>query len=372
MDGFREFLMNQVKEHNTTKERAKTERAQNWMSSIGCHYDQLPKASDPLNKSTVQNNFWQMAEVVLPQAEKALLPDDCKQIIFTPEAREALVTLGMKHIKGKKNYPLLRTYLAGAIFAGATGNRKHKWGTTNLVLQKAIKHNDAHLVELALSRGANSDACNDKKTPLLFNANPTIGKLLLHYGATIETKDPAGYTLLHFVVPRGELSYCSDLLTIARFQKKLPKIINAKQENQVTPLHCLVQIPDWWQSVNEVTKIVDLLIDHGASVFSRDEKHDAAQDMALKTSTSKKISDEKKKIALEIFKILREHRQKILAQMPQEQQCTICLEDNVSPKSELQQLWCGHTFCTDCVLQAFAEKQACPNCRIAIRPSDIR
>ncbi|KAH0527112.1 hypothetical protein TsFJ059_002145 [Trichoderma semiorbis] len=155
------------------------------------------------------------------------------------------------------------------------------------------KHPNRSIAAQLLNKGAKVNAVNnDGKTPF-FDLIVNIGifssdelmlfvKLLLGYGADVQTIDKYGNTPLHLAVIFGDLALAALLLSEGANA-------NVANNNGKTPLLKLME-SEWSKALNRVETFVQLLLDYGADLHATDASGRTVLDMALKMQGKRVVS----------------------------------------------------------------------------------
>ena len=155
---------------------------------------------------------------------------------------------------------------------GANVNAEDNWSRTPLHRVTATEdysHEDRFdVAELLIERGADVNA-RDKShnTPLHLAASLqelNLVRLFLDHDATVKAKDNLGRTPLLRVLTDRPYSYHRDRFDVAKLLVEHGADVNARDEDQETPLH--------WASHLPALDLAQMLVDHGANVNARDNR----------------------------------------------------------------------------------------------------
>ncbi len=131
-------------------------------------------------------------------------------------------------------------------------------------LAEAVMHADSAGVAVFLARGANPDACNDIRQPLLVIAAGTgdtrIVRQLIGAGANVDIADGSCLTALHSAIAHGFFATAECLL-----QAKADINAQILPDRSVTPLHTAVSI----DSSEGIDDRVRFLLARGADITRR-------------------------------------------------------------------------------------------------------
>ena len=161
---------------------------------------------------------------------------------------------------------------------GASVHARNKYG--QMPLHTALNHGLSDIVALLLKFGADVDAQdNDTMTPLhlVLQSQPHVfgvgddsritktAQLLLEHGASVHVRNKYGQMPLHTAL-------CHDITGIVAILLKFGADADAQDNNAMTPLHLVSQLPPpLFGDDSKITKTAQLLLEHGASVHVRNK-----------------------------------------------------------------------------------------------------
>jgi len=163
---------------------------------------------------------------------------------------------------------------------GASVHIRNKNGQTPLHL--ALHHGCFSIVALLLKFGADADACdNDAMTPLLLVLQSHWGddskitktaQVLVDHGANAHVQNKSGQVPLHLASHHG-------LFCVVTLLLKLGADVDAQDNDDMTPL--LLTLQSCQSNDSKITKIAQLLLEHGANVHVRNKSGQMPLHIAL-------------------------------------------------------------------------------------------